>query len=518
MKNKHTVYIGNNLTALKNLPANSTDYICTDPPYALVHGQYKGDGKHRRGFLGHEWDNALPSVETLKQLLRILKPGAFATFFCATRHDLQTAFGMNLQKAGFFTAFSPLYWCYATGQFQAGSISKIIDKRLGVEGDLLEVRRNIKRNENRNSGGYNRTDRTEFEVRGLASDEAKAMDGAYASFNPKPAVEVIIVAMKPLDEKTYIDQAMSNGKGLTWLMRHPLLARNVSMIPGLKGSVQFDTTSRTPANLIVSDMALGSDFDFYNLDRWFHLELKSKLDEDAQRRYPFFYVPKPSESERLADNPHPTVKPIQLISYLLTIFSSPGDTVVDPYAGSGTTLLACDFIKRKCITMEMTPDYVDFIKLRIDHHNIAAKFVSNDSLAPRTNRPQRGTSLTVDAITSMGDVDKICRKLAQNPRDLALFLLGVYSGMKATMLLNTSVSEANRYIYAPEVNKKLKNAMKVLVKGMDDDEFVFQSRKGGNAITIQHLNIMVKDWTKSAGLEGHYGARTLEKTFQLLVK
>jgi hypothetical protein len=43
------------------------------------------------------------------------------------------------------------------------------------------------------------------------------LEGAYAGFQPKPAVEVIIVAMKPLKEKTFTEQAESDGKGVTWL-------------------------------------------------------------------------------------------------------------------------------------------------------------------------------------------------------------------------------------------------------------------------------------------------------------
>jgi len=49
------------------------------------------------------------------------------------------------------------------------------------------------------------------------TSEAKTLDGSYAGFQQKPAVEVIIVAMKPLSEKTYVDQALANKKGVTWL-------------------------------------------------------------------------------------------------------------------------------------------------------------------------------------------------------------------------------------------------------------------------------------------------------------
>lgn len=50
-----------------------------------------------------------------------------------------------------------------------------------------------------------------------ATEQAKVLDGSYGGFQPKPAVEVILVAMKPLSEKTFVDQALRNGKGVTWL-------------------------------------------------------------------------------------------------------------------------------------------------------------------------------------------------------------------------------------------------------------------------------------------------------------
>ncbi len=49
-----------------------------------------------------------------------------------------------------------------------------------------------------------------------ATSQAKALDGSYGGFQMKPAVEVVLVAMKPLSEKTYVDQALNNRKGITW--------------------------------------------------------------------------------------------------------------------------------------------------------------------------------------------------------------------------------------------------------------------------------------------------------------
>jgi len=58
---------------------------------------------------------------------------------------------------------------------------------------------------------------------------------------------------------------------------------------------------------------------------------------------------------------HPTMKPIELVARALTNSSEPGDTVLDLFGGSGTTLMAAEQTKRKCRMMELDPKYVDVI-------------------------------------------------------------------------------------------------------------------------------------------------------------
>lgn len=101
------------------------------------------------------------------------------------------------------------------------------------------------------------------------------LDGSYGGFQPKPAVEVIIVAMKPLSEKTFVDQALENGKGITWLDDCRVPFKNDEDFKRADGVTQgndFEPTSynprtepskfsassqgRFPANLIVSDDVL----------------------------------------------------------------------------------------------------------------------------------------------------------------------------------------------------------------------------------------------------------------------
>lgn len=64
-------------------------------------------------------------------------------------------------------------------------------------------------------------------------------------------------------------------------------------------------------------------------------------------------------------NNHPTVKPIALMEYLVTLVSRPGATVLDPFAGSGSTLIACKNLNRNYIGCEMDPEYVKIAEARL---------------------------------------------------------------------------------------------------------------------------------------------------------
>jgi site-specific DNA-methyltransferase (adenine-specific) len=238
-------------------------------------------------------------------------------------------------------------------------------------------------------------------------------------------MEHILVCMKSLSAKTYIDQALANGKGITWLedCRIPYSSdiekwkggKNPTSASWRKMEGRTDTqmlnnipneNGRFPANLLVCDDALnngkitygnnkpnartagagalgqnkgwnkhenkptvhvtvndaGSYSRFFDLDAWF----KSKLPPEAQKTFPALIVPKPSKNEknRHGVNEHPTVKPLKLMSYLITMGSREGDLVLDPFAGSGTTLEAANMLKRRFIGCELDEQYRDLIEAR----------------------------------------------------------------------------------------------------------------------------------------------------------
>jgi site-specific DNA-methyltransferase (adenine-specific) len=65
-------------------------------------------------------------------------------------------------------------------------------------------------------------------------------------------------------------------------------------------------------------------------------------------------VPRPKASRE-----HPTAKPVALLATLIRNSSAPGDVVLDPFLGSGSTLVACEQLGRRCFGVEVDPGYVD---------------------------------------------------------------------------------------------------------------------------------------------------------------
>jgi hypothetical protein len=63
--------------------------------------------------------------------------------------------------------------------------------------------------------------------------------------------------------------------------------------------------------------------------------------------------------------PHPTQKPVRLIRYLLDLYTKEGDTILDPFVGTGTTAVACQQMKRHFIVIDNDPEYVKMANQRL---------------------------------------------------------------------------------------------------------------------------------------------------------
>jgi DNA modification methylase len=268
-------------------------------------------------------------------------------------------------------------------------------------------------------GGY----KQDYNITKSATEKAKELDGSYAGFQPKPAVEVILIVMKPLSEKTYVDQALANGKGISWLdsVRIPFQddddpgirtdytnlgishAQKDGGRPWINERIdkglpvkeyEPNNKGRFPANLLVSDDILNdgkitksSPVSFQNtplLERskgWNKHNMKRMppsgysdsgsysryfdLDKWFETTFPFIITPKASSKEKGEYNKHATVKPIKLMSWLITLLSREGDIILDPFCGSGTTLLVAKMLNRKYIGIDINQEYVDISKKRI---------------------------------------------------------------------------------------------------------------------------------------------------------
>ena len=196
--------------------------------------------------------------------------------------------------------------------------------------------------------------------------------------------------------------------------RKPREEGTVFKTSGFK-SENNDTAEASPfgrfaANLVVSDDVLEEDFSrYYNLDAWWEDRVQ-KLPEEIQRTFPFLIVPKASKSEKnmgldkfnkkdggtfaqddwskknlgvggtdtKKQNIHPTVKPIDLMSYLVVLGSRKDDVEIDPFSGSGTTGIACVFSERNYILIEREKEYFKILEARIKKAKNPAGLVENE--------------------------------------------------------------------------------------------------------------------------------------------
>jgi site-specific DNA-methyltransferase (adenine-specific) len=81
----------------------------------------------------------------------------------------------------------------------------------------------------------------------------------------------------------------------------------------------------------------------------------------------FFYCGKATKKERGEGNDHPTVKPLALMKYLLTLLSTPtSGLILDPFAGSGTTALAALALGRQCVCVELEEHHCEIVARRLE--------------------------------------------------------------------------------------------------------------------------------------------------------
>ena len=318
MNNETQMFCGDSAEELLKLNDNSIDMLCSDPPYGY-------------SFMNKGWDKVLPDTQIWNECFRVLKPGAFITIMAAPRTDVLWRICRDLEEAGFDLSFSNIEWVYHSGFPKATDISKSIDKRFDAEREVVGENPNHRTLQETNSmvGEPHSGDGT---ITAPATDLSKKYEGSKAGFQPKPAREIIIVGMKPFEEGSYIDKVLN----------FEALPDNIKMTYPL---IQTPKPAKKE-----KDFGLSGE------------EQKKPQRDEGQEK---FNVPQKNRPTT-AKNNHPTVKPIKLMSYLITLFTRPGDWVLDPFGGSGTTGLACKLLDRNHIYIDFTQEYYDIAEERFN--------------------------------------------------------------------------------------------------------------------------------------------------------
>ncbi len=373
------IYQGDCRTIMAEMSENSVDAIVTDPPYEL-------------GFMGKAWDKSGVSFnpDTWAACLRVLKPGGHLLAFGGTRtyHRIAVA----IEDAGFEIRDS-IAWIYGSGFPKSLDVAKAIDKAAGVEFESKPAS-GVGFMNPEGRGGYSPT-KNKLDRKGKTTDNAKKWEGWGTAL--KPALEPICLARKPLSEKTVAANVLKWGTGALNIDGSRIgTSEKLSIGAGKIGKNTYGNFShhnageqnpqgRWPANLIHDGSEEvergfpdggGKDPRIYKggqrsggfvgtgQDSGNGLPC-GPLYDDSGSASRFFYCAKASRYERELYNKHPTVKPIALMEYLIKLVTLKKGRVLDPFAGSGSTLIAAKRLGRKYIGIELDPENIRTIKKRL---------------------------------------------------------------------------------------------------------------------------------------------------------
>lgn len=427
--NREQVVCSDCLEHMQTMPENSVDSIVTDPPYGLsfMNKEWDSfgtdtrqvgdehfwvpDNPYGRSNVRYGWNQNKAKLRDsmemfqfamtpiFEEALRVAKPGAHLLCFGGTRtfHRMACA----IEDAG-WEIRDCIMWVYGSGFPKSMDVAKAIDKASGYVGEVIGERTV----DVGMQGGHmhaGRKSQRQQQVRSL-SDQAKKWEGWGTCL--KPAWEPIIVARKPLDG-TVANNVLKWGVGAMNIDAcrvgiaedDDVFAKNPHTHSKGKDSGIYGrykeadgnwsgAKGRFPANLVHDGSQMVLDL-FPDTGRssggGMHtrgtagaestnvygsysggVATKSVGMGDSGSAARFFYCAKASKKDRGEGNNHPTVKPTELMKWLVQLVTPEGGVVLDPFAGSGTTLVAAKMLGRDCIGIEREPEYVEIIKRRLE--------------------------------------------------------------------------------------------------------------------------------------------------------
>jgi site-specific DNA-methyltransferase (adenine-specific) len=409
------VISGDSLNKLQNQDENTFDSCVTDPPYEL-------------GFMGKRWDESgiAFNQDFWEEVYRVLKPGAHLLAFGGTRthHRMMVA----IEDAG-FEIRDTLMWVYGGGFPKNHDVSKAIDKKKGKFDERKKVgerSRNVKPFDD--SNGWNENSTTGyFEYTEAATEEAKKWEGWGTAL--KPAHEPIVLARKPLSG-TVVETVLKHGTGAINIdscriengerpkrviskMREDYDYNGNSLEGRVDGSLKSSksvgttTKGRYPANLILDERASvmldEQSGELYSASAVYGTEdgseslfgsgengRKTNGHDATGGASRFFYCPKANgDKDRhlgVEKNNHPTVKPIELMGYLVRLVTPKDGHVLDPFAGSGTTGIAAQLEGVSCTLIEKDEESVEISKKRNEYVKANLPEVKRDLYEDPSNK------------------------------------------------------------------------------------------------------------------------------------
>ena len=395
---------GDNRDLLKTIESNSIDAIVTDPPYGI-------------DFLGKAWDANTGALETYQECLRVLKPGGHILAFSAARtyHHL----AVTLEQAG-FEIRDQLMWIYSSGFPKSQDIGRTIQRRLGVKKTKAIKNTTLRSKQLMNElSGDNVNLYANGEKQVVCTDpEAKQWSGWGTAL--KPAHEPIALARKPM--KTSIAKnAQKWGVGAlnidaTRIDTTDKIQNHYNRnggSPEFAGEehidVEVDLTysdkGRFPSNVLGeiqeeyqkyfycpkvsrAERHMGHSAEITRTEMiekmggyWANERGEPKQEgEDGKmcwtpdtgliyahgitQEYAKWCKANNISAGNVGNN-HPTVKPVELMKYLIKLVTPPGGTVLDPFCGSGSTGMAAVELGHDFVGCELDPNYVKIAEKRI---------------------------------------------------------------------------------------------------------------------------------------------------------
>jgi DNA modification methylase len=319
-----TILQGDCLEVMRSMESNSIDFIITDPPYGL-------------NFMGKDWDKEIPGTDIWKECLRISKSGCMLAAFGGTRthHHLMLA----LENSG-WEIRDCICWLYGSGFPKSHN-------KFGLE-------------------GYGTALKPAYEPIILAM---KSCEGTFAQNAEKWGLAGLNIdesRIETTDNRSRINNTepgFYGGWGAKNSESHPKGRWPSNLILDEESAKMLDEQA---GHLIGAGNAIGSARKQNNLGFCTSPErINYKYDKGGGASR-FFYCAKSSIKERGSDNKHPTVKPIALMRYIIKLLAPPNDPLLlDPFAGSGSTLIAAKELGIRSIGIELNPEYCEIARNRI---------------------------------------------------------------------------------------------------------------------------------------------------------